>query len=324
MQEAPLYISIFGVSVPAYGVALAASVLFALPILFVCLRTKGMGKRLIPIALTMLASGMLGSRLLFCAYALIGEADYMAERGISALWMVHDGGLMMYGALFAVLIGLSLYSKAMGLKPRKTLDAAAPALCFFVSLARFSEYFTVSTGRMDVEAEMEGLMLYPFAWENAYGEWVHPIFMFEGIFLILLSVYLLIRLHKKQSAFWQFLLIYSAAQLIMESLSRYGAPAFGFVKLNMLIAAFTLAGYCIYSIVRGVRGAWISFGLLAVILGAIIGIEFALDKSSVSNALLYALMALLIVCLSAGAVRFIGAVESEERRRLNPPSSTAA
>ncbi len=318
MQESPLYIDVLGISVPVYGIALAVSALIAIPLLLLCLRRFGMQKRIIPFSLTMLASGMVGSRLLFCLYGLIAESGYMEEKGISVLWAVRDGGLMMYGMLFAVLIGVLLYSRAMDISARKALDAAAPALCFFTALARFSEYFTVSTGRMDVEADMEGLMRYPFAWENSYSEWIHPIFMLEGILLILLTIYLLVRLGRGKRTYWQFLLIYSALAIITESLSRYGVPAFGFVKANMLISAFTLGGYSIYAIVKGVRGSWVSFMLLVVMLGAIIGIEFALDKSTVSNALLYCLMALLIFFLSIGAVRLSDAVEGMKKVSAAP------
>ena len=300
MQESPLYIDVLGISVPVYGIALAVSALIAIPLLLLCLRRFGMQKRIIPFSLTMLASGMVGSRLLFCLYGLIAESGYMEEKGISVLWAVRDGGLMMYGMLFAVLIGVLLYSRAMDISARKALDAAAPALCFFTALARFSEYF------------------YPFAWENSYSEWIHPIFMLEGILLILLTIYLLVRLGRGKRTYWQFLLIYSALAIITESLSRYGVPAFGFVKANMLISAFTLGGYSIYAIVKGVRGSWVSFMLLVVMLGAIIGIEFALDKSTVSNALLYCLMALLIFFLSIGAVRLSDAVEGMKKVSAAP------
>ena len=98
------------------------------------------------------------------------------------------------------------------------------------------------------------------------------------------------------------------SQIILESWRMDECVRFGFVRLNMILAAVTLAAVLVLRIVRVSRSVgfrmWSILRTVLLLLGAgvIILIEFALDKSTINNSLLYAVMALMLVMMGCSVL----------------------
>ena len=94
-----------------------------------------------------------------------------------------------------------------------------------------------------------------------------------------------------------FIILLGVTQVILESLREDEFIRFGFVRLNMLAAAITMGLTFFGRVYRMVKqGGWKPWQIIRLVIFAlgivlVILIEFALDKSSIDNTILYFAMA---------------------------------
>ena len=124
-----------------------------------------------------------------------------------------------------------------------------------------------------------------------------PVFFYEAIAAVIMVAVTCALVRRNGPAAEVFIVLLGLTQVLLESWRMDEFIRFGFVRFNQLASAVMMAAVLALRIVRAVRdGGWsawqtVRIALFAVGIGVIIAIEFALDKSSIDNRLLYVAMA---------------------------------
>ncbi|MBN1776812.1 MAG: prolipoprotein diacylglyceryl transferase [Clostridiales bacterium] len=291
----------------AYGACVAAGALLAA--LFVVWLGKRRNLRL-NVALDGLLCGaagaLLGARLLYCAVMIESIAIDFGLAFIPRLW---EGGYTLFGGVAGGLAGLALYAR-IGKKPLKPLlDVMAPGAALFLAIIRLGECFT--TQGLGFFVDDAALQWFPLAVRDVYGYWAAPVFFYEALAALLtaaLCVVMLFRGKPGMSAVW-FLALLSLSQIMLDSWRHDEYLRFGFVHVNQLAAVAVLGMLLAASVWRRVRqsgwNAWqvVRPVLFAALIGVLIWIEFALDKSNIDNAVLYAVMTVALIGMGFAVLR---------------------
>ncbi|MBQ2833041.1 MAG: prolipoprotein diacylglyceryl transferase, partial [Clostridia bacterium] len=127
---------------------------------------------------------------------------------------------------------------------------------------------------------------------NEYGEWQLAVFLMEAAAAV---VILMIALREKQGRgerIMTALLLYAVCQVVFESLRMDGCLKLGFVRISQVISAVVILAVTVIRAQRcGGRKAAFARGAIVLACVAVVGvIEWALDKTPMSNLILYALM----------------------------------
>lgn len=264
------------------------------------------------LSLAVMLGAVLGGRIVYCLTMMefilydLGGAGFMPQ-----LW---QGGFTLWGAVLGGAAGAWIYGKATGKKLCSLLNLLAPGAALVLMAARFAEALT-SQGLGDY-LENEALLLFPFGVESAYGDWQIPVFFYEGLAAAVILLITLYAYQKKGRSAELFVILLALSQIMLESLREDEFIRFGFVRFNQLGAAVLLGGALALRIIREVKaGGWsawqkLRIALFAAGIGIVIGIEFALDKSTISNVLLYAVMALTLVMMGVALLRCGGKTAS--------------
>ena len=113
--------------------------------------------------------------------------------------------------------------------------------------------------------------------------------------------------------------IISVMQVLLDSWRADELIRFGFVRLNMLMAALTLAVLLASRLTRCIRRDGlkrISIARIVMLLaGAGIAVEFALDKSAINNGILYGVMMLALVPMFIAVLLDDGRIQTAEERK---------
>lgn len=270
---------------------------------------------------------ILGSHLLFCAVRWSYIINDLCE---SPLFLVQlwKGGYTMYGAIFGGLLGAAFYARVKKQPIADTMDAVVPGMAVMLILGRFAERFTMQgmgkyidlaasgdiplLGRSISEFMKNEPMSYlPFALKDDWGGFNMIVYNYEAIFAAITLAVVLIQLVRKAPAGRAAetgLTLISLGQLIFESWRMDECIRFGFVRLNMITAAVTLLAVLVLRVVRiGRRDGFRAWSVVRTVLlfagaGVIILIEFALDKSTINNSLLYAVMTLMLVMMGCSVL----------------------
>ncbi len=289
-----------GLLVTAYGVMLGAAAALAIAMTAVTSR-KTLSAACEDGAALALFSGacaLVCSHLLFCALRWGYIINDLAETP-AYLLQLWKGGYTMYGAILGGLLGAFLYARVKKVSVPATMDAIIPGLTILLTLGRAAEHFT-SQG-MGTYVANEALAMLPFVRTNEWGEMQLPVYVYETLIaaVALIAVVALLLRGKSRPGYAAEtgLIIISAGQVLMDSWRGDELIRFGFVRLNMICAAVTLLAIIILRVLRAVKQdgrvrlwTWLRVALLFAFAGVVIAIEFALDKSTINNTLLYGVM----------------------------------
>lgn len=314
MHDSVLSLQVFGLTVYAYGAAIALGVLVALIPMYFSLRRQGEQKRLLPMALWMAPLGLIGGRLLYCL--CIAEELILAQ-DLGFVFRLSDGGYLLYGVMGGSVLGLMIYAKLGKISFAKLANAAAPAAALMIAIARSAECMTAAGVGWPVENE--SLQFFPLAVVNEWEEWHYAIFVLEALVALGLFLYLNHLERKGRKTAMPFIIVYASMQLLMESLRKDDVLTFGFVKVSMILSALILTAVVISFIIRRVKGAWWSLAGLAAGCGLVTALEFALDKSSIPNEIVYAMMLVAVVLICVLMLRW----NDRAQVRQEPPSAAA-
>ncbi len=241
--------------------------------------------------------GLIGGRALFVAIRWSLAVDELGWQQIFKLW---DGGFALFGVIPGCLLAAVFCAKRLHRSATDVLDAAAPGAALVLACARFAEYFTPQG--IGLPVDVPALQWFPLAVQDSYGEWVMPVFFWEGIAALtvaLLAARALRSVRRKPldaASVW--LLGIGVTQVLLESLRTDDLLRLGMVKVSQLAAmACVLAVGIRWAVLAGrvkATGRRIGTccaGLLAGF-GICVAIEFALEKSAIPNTVLYLVMAL--------------------------------
>ena len=290
MREEAVKVFFLGVEVYAFGLYVALGLTLALTVLALLTRKEKWrdGTAALTGVLAM-GLGFIVSRLFF------GLMDESLGR-IMPLWAmirVNTGGFSMMGALLGACMGGILSARLMKKPPARLLDLLAPALLLFVACERLGEGYIEDFGvsRTLTDSLLEGTFL---TVQNGYG-WRLATYQLESFTALILSLVLLWDLTRNRRAgntFVLFLLLYGAAQVLMESL-RYDQhmTVKAFVKLQQIMDMLLLgAGVTVLAVRnwktrRGLALAAVI--VLAASVGIGVAIEFMIDRTKISHYVLY-------------------------------------
>ncbi|MDO5377422.1 MAG: prolipoprotein diacylglyceryl transferase [Clostridia bacterium] len=293
-----------GISVTAYGATVALAASAAVTMLF--LRAKKAACPAVDplrLALVCLPAALIGARLLYC----FARADYyLVELGVASVFRTWEGGFLLYGAAFGAIAAAALLARLYGASVPAALDEMAAPGMLAVVVCRLAERFTPEG--VGPWLENEALCRFPFAVRNEYGEWQLALFFMEALAAALILFHLL-RMRRRADRqageeILRALLLYACCQIVFESLRMDSCLRVGFVRVSQVISGVVILGVTVIATRR--RGGWrAALGRAAATLacvGAVGGIEWALDKTSVPNIALYAAMCALCAAMAANAL----------------------
>lgn len=120
---------------------------------------------------------------------------------------IWQGGLSILGAIVGLIIGLYFVSKLQKISLKILLDALALSLPFAQAIGRWGNYFN---------QELYGVSS-NLPWSiSVAGQKVHPIFLYESLFMLLLGIYLNKKFVVKKMGSGYYFFLYLFAYLIVR------------------------------------------------------------------------------------------------------------
>ncbi len=281
--EDRILFSVFQLPVTGYALCVVLAAACGLGLFFFL----GKRKKLSPdvlwrTALLALPLGLLGARLFYCAARL----SLYQEIGLEAMLYLWEGGYALWGAVGGAALAAVIAAKSCRQPAVPLLDALAAPGALTIALARFAEHF--SGEGVGLEAEDGFFQRFPFAiYDGYYEEWKWAVFMLEGLAALVIFGALLRKKRKTGDTARLFLLLYSACQILLESLRRDSCLRWLFVRVSQLTAAVVIVLLMAAAAVRWARrkeerrmsgkGLLIRWLAVAASVGLIIALEFAAD-----------------------------------------------
>jgi prolipoprotein diacylglyceryltransferase len=237
---------------------------------------------------------LIGARIVYSAAMIESIAVDFGLAFIPQLW---KGGYTLYGGVLGGMTGAALYARVGKQKFAPLLDLLAPGAALFLAVARLAEIFTAQG--LGYYVFNEAFQWFPFAVPDSYGYWYAPVFFYEALAALLIAFFCARALPgaKPGRPTLLFLALLSLSQILLDSWRHDEYIRFGFVHFNQLAAVATLGILLIVSVCRRVRqagwNAWqiVRSTLFVLLVGVLIWVEFALDKSNIDNIILYLVMA---------------------------------
>ncbi len=241
------------------------------------------------------ALGLLGARL----YYVLARMELFAEIGLENFFVTQDeelrvwgaaSGAAFWGAVGGTALGAALAGKICGERISALMDALAPSAALGIAVSRFGEYF-IGEG-IGPDVTLEALCFFPVAVVNEWEEWHYALFILEGLVGLAILLLLLTRGKNLRDGYRarMFLVLYSSSQILFEALRRDHFLRWLFVRVSQVASAVVLLGLIVFAVFRWVRrprearmpaGKLIGCcALFAAMVGAIVALEFAVDKSS--------------------------------------------
>ena len=184
-----------------------------------------------------------------------------------------------------------------------TLDELAAPGLLAIAIARLGEW---PTGEgVGAWIENEAMMRLPFAVMNAYEEWQLAVFLFEAAAALLLLIPVLKKRAGSGERILTALLLFASCQVMLESLRMDSCLKIGFVRVAQVISAVVILAVTAIRASRRGKKALVRRCALVLLGTALVGgMEWALEKTPVSNALIYALMFAVCAGFAVNGERF--------------------
>ena len=202
------------------------------------------------------------------------------------------------GAVLGAMAGCALGARLSRLPAGKALDILTPGAVLALTLERLCEVFADSAWGEEILDEQ--WKFFPVALRDAYGDYYGAVNLLEAAAaLAVLLAFLRPRTLRDGSRFALALLWWSMGQILCESL-RAETLRWGFVRVQQVQCAVFGAAVILWALrrVKGRARAVLPAIYLAGV-GAVIALEFALDRLSWPRWLDYALMALSLCLMGA-------------------------
>lgn len=264
------YITIFGITIPAerafftlnvgggytiywYGVIIALG--FMLALIYGMKRADDFEidrDRMLDVILV----GMIGA--IFCARLYYVLFDGVPMTSVWDFFAIHEGGIAIYGGVIGALLFGGITAKLRKINVLKMFDLASLGFLIGQSVGRWGNFINQEVyGRATGSSwfGMTGSLI-----SLDYGkELVHPLFLYESLWCLLVFI-ILHRLSKKKSFDGQLLcgyvILYGAGRFIFEGMRDHSfILKFGIgISVSQVVSiAAVIAGIVLYFILRGRR-----------------------------------------------------------------------
>lgn len=289
---------VLGYTVYTYGLFLSIACFLAGGLLLY--RTKSPRSR-DTATLTFLFSPVIGLVTARFVY-IVFEVNFAPFFTLGNVINLHLGGFSMYGALIGAILGSLISASLTGEGKSQSLDMLIPSLFLFICVARLGEqYTTLGISRPLVTGVLDSSFL---ALKDEYDAYLRT-YLLESTAAFILCIVTISYAKKPRKTGRVFLfgaLLFGVSQTFFESLRFDAHIRFSFISLHQVLSATLFSAVLIYlaiSLMReGVikkRLAILTLCLLPVILGAIIAIEFMIDRSQINKWLSYAVYAAVLL-----------------------------
>ena len=297
--------TVFGLKVTAYAVGITVAAATALVFCSRrCARMELQANTWGTLAVLVLPLGLICARLFYC---LARIQTYLHDLGgIAAILRCWEGGYALWGALFGAVLTAVIAGKITRQKTSLLLDALAPSLALFVMLERFSEYFDSRLGYgMPVRAPF--LQRFPFAVFNTlWWDWMLAICAVEGLAALAILFVLLRKNRKTGDTARLFFVLYSACQIVLESMRRDSVPKWLFVRVYQLTAVIVLTMMMIAALIRWARNKAenrmkaksmiANWAIFAACVGIVVAMEFAVDGKTLYTLPTWCIYGIMVLC----------------------------
>ena len=238
--------------------------------------------------------GLLGARL----YYVLARLDLFLDIGLENFFTSADeelqiwgaaSGAAFWGAVGGVVLAALIAGKLSGERTRGILDALAPSAALGIALSRFGE-ICIGEG-VGPDVTPESLWFFPIAVVNEWEEWKYALFVLEGLTGLAIFLLLMTRGRKYRNGYRarMFLILYSSTQILYEALRRDNFLRWLFVRVSQVASAVVLLGLIIFGVLRWVqqepadrmpkKKLILCCVLFVSMVGAVVALEFAVDKS---------------------------------------------
>jgi prolipoprotein diacylglyceryltransferase len=294
-EEAPKT-EIFGIQVYTFGLYCAIGALCAVAAIGILCRAEKLKKGTDALlSLLCLLCGTICSRIVFC---LLNDVAFGGVP-FHAWFHLSIGGFSLFGMIFGVFLGAWICSKTVGERADSLLDIVSVGLPLMIAAERFGERVTEGfniSRQLTAGSFPDGtfLSVRDLYYENVSFLATYLLCAICAVILFLILVFFLTRERADGDLWILFMMLCGAGGVILESLRYDHFLEYSFVCFQQIFAAILLVWGVILAGIRNrgshpgiFRAAIISLPLSIALCG---GIEFALDRMSISHYVLYIIM----------------------------------
>ncbi len=230
----PIAFQIFGIEVRWYGLLMASGMLIASLLLLRFARKRGYKDDLIyDFLLIILPSSIVGARL----YYVIFNWGYYSQNLLRIL-NLREGGLAIHGGVIGGVISGYIFCKVKKINFAEIADMVAPGLILAQAIGRWGNYANGEAhgGPTDL----------PWA-ISVDGVMVHPTFLYESIWNVLVFLFLMWRYRKKAfhgEIFLLYGILYSVGRFFIEGL-RTDSLMIGPLRTAQVISVLIIVSFSV-------------------------------------------------------------------------------
>lgn len=223
----PIAFSIFNIDIRWYGILIALGIILATLVVYKRAPKHEIdSERTLDFILICVPVGVIGARLY---YVLFNWSYYDGD--FFKIINLRAGGLAIHGGLIFGLISAAILCKIWNYNPLNVLDLAMPAIALAQAIGRWGNYFNSEAHGGPTNLPW-GILV--------DGQTVHPTFLYESIWcLIMFGVLLVVDNNKKfmGQVFLSYGMLYSLERFFVEYLRTDSLMLFGIIKQAMLLSA---------------------------------------------------------------------------------------
>lgn len=201
--------SILGIDVKYYGILIAIGMAACMLISLRRTAHTDIAKdKLLDGSMIAIFAGIIGARLYYVMFSFEMYKDNIGE-----ILHIRSGGLAIHGGLILGSLALFVYCKKKDVNFLEFADLVIPGVALAQSIGRWGNFFNEEAYGSHTDL--------PFAL-NINGETVHPTFLYESLWCLLIFIVLSYMFYKKHSFNGQLLflygMLYSAERFFVEGL----------------------------------------------------------------------------------------------------------
>ena len=303
-EEAAFYA--LGLPVTWFSIALVVCLLFGIGmVIYACKRHHMHPDTADWFCLLALPMGLIGARLFYCVVRL----TLYQEIGMEKMLVFTDGGYAIWGAVGGVVLAAVCTARITKQRAMQVLDALTVPAAMTICLYRLAE--RLSGQGLGDPIDDEALCFFPLGtYYEPADEWNYSIFLLHAAVLLGIALFLYFRsFHREGDKIKAFFILYCCSQILLESLRRDEYLRWLFVRVSQLTAAIVLTLMMLYAAGKMlqsaqdkkrtlVRSLLPRFGILILLVGVCVLMEFAVEKTEWPDWLPYLIM--LVCCVGIG------------------------
>ena len=234
--------TVFGIDIMWYGLLIGIGMVVAVVLSYRRAPKHGLNsERVLDVVLWSIPAGVIGARL----YYVLFQWDYYKDH-LKSILNIREGGLAIHGGiLVGVGLGAILLWKVWKEDVLAYVDLCIPAIALAQAIGRWGNYFNQEAyGR---ETTLPWAMM-------VNGKFVHPTFLYESIWCLLLGCFLIWladsgRQKFKGQILYLYLMLYSVERFFVEGLrtdSLMIGPLRQAQVISLVLFAAGAAGYVLF------------------------------------------------------------------------------